>query len=176
MQMPETLRKAKKSRVTNLVFISFSECADKDFLYNVDCPICFNVLTMPIKADCGHGYCMDCLYTYWEKPSWNNCCPLCRLPISNLRLLENSEHKYMDSTKKVLEKKLWKILSQSYLLRLNHILQMQIVCKIILCMIYLAIWTWTVANARNILYIFTQMYHQFYKLDQPSNSLNKIHV
>ncbi|VEN39464.1 unnamed protein product [Callosobruchus maculatus] len=113
---------------------------------------------------------MDCLYQYWEKPTWNNCCPLCRLPINNLRLLENSKYKYMDSTRRILQKRIWKILSHSYILRLNHLIQVQTVRRIILCMIYLTIWTWTVANARNILHLFQKMYNLFYKQSPQPNS------
>lgn len=45
-------------------------------------------MTFPIKADCDHGYCLDCLYTYWENSTWSNLCPLCRIPIQNIQLIE----------------------------------------------------------------------------------------
>nr|CAI5835769.1 unnamed protein product [Callosobruchus analis] len=132
---------------------------------------------MPIKADCGHGYCMDCLYQYWEKPTWNNCCPLCRLPITDLTLLENSKYKYIDSTRRILQKKIWKILSHSYILRLNHLITVQTVRQIILGMIYLTLWTWTVANARNIFYLFLKIYDLFYNEDpQPSDKRSEIRI
>lgn len=62
--------------------------SDLVFLYNKECPVCFNCMTFPVKANCNHGYCLECIYTYWKKPSWNNLCPLCRYPIENLQLIE----------------------------------------------------------------------------------------
>lgn len=63
---------------------------DLVFVYNKECPICFNIMTFPIKADCNHGYCLECLHAYWKKPCWNNLCPLCRYPIQKLQLVEVS--------------------------------------------------------------------------------------
>ncbi|XP_028132450.1 E3 ubiquitin-protein ligase RNF125-like isoform X2 [Diabrotica virgifera virgifera] len=81
-------------------------------IYNKDCPICFNLLTMPIRSKCGHAYCLDCLYTFRNKNSWNYSCPYCRAPLKKLQLIENEDNKYSDLTKEMVKRKL-KLISEN---------------------------------------------------------------
>ncbi|XP_057656783.1 E3 ubiquitin-protein ligase RNF170-like isoform X2 [Diorhabda carinulata] len=59
-------------------------------IYNMECPICLNPLQTPVKSDCGHAFCIECLYTFWEEPSWKSICSICRAPLENLRLVDFS--------------------------------------------------------------------------------------
>ena len=47
-------------------------------LPSLDCPICFEQFTMPLRTQCGHMFCKVCLYSAFEKKPE---CPLCREPL-----------------------------------------------------------------------------------------------
>ena len=50
------------------------------------CPICLDMLTMPIETNCGHIFCGSCIIAYWDAGSWlrGMNCPICRQEVSLL--------------------------------------------------------------------------------------------
>lgn len=48
-----------------------------------ECPICFNILSIPLIMKCGHVFCKDCIFTHYEMNVINSHqCPNCRAKIS----------------------------------------------------------------------------------------------
>ena len=48
------------------------------------CTICQEEHTAPVKLDCGHIFCEDCIVEWCERSGGGNpTCPLCRAPIAS---------------------------------------------------------------------------------------------
>ncbi|CAH1163906.1 unnamed protein product [Phaedon cochleariae] len=150
------LYKAKKRDMSS------NSTVNPNFAYNTDCPICFNILMMPIVSDCGHGYCADCLQTFFEKNSWNNLCPLCRQQLKNLKILENENYKYSETRKQKLLSTIAKI-SKTPKRNFANLVTSQTAYYASCGTLLLLLWTWAVVNIDNLLYYCMWMYTTYYK-------------
>lgn len=48
------------------------------------CSICQEEHTTPVKLECGHVYCEECITAWCERTPGGATCPLCRAPIQTL--------------------------------------------------------------------------------------------
>uniref|UniRef100_A0A8C8RL21 Uncharacterized protein n=1 Tax=Pelusios castaneus TaxID=367368 RepID=A0A8C8RL21_9SAUR len=63
---------------------------------DVTCSICLDVLNEPVSIECGHNFCRGCLSTHWSRVSTRrHCCPECRAPCSNDRMIPDTRVKNM---------------------------------------------------------------------------------
>nr|XP_023017918.1 transcriptional regulator of yeast form adherence 3-like [Leptinotarsa decemlineata] len=156
------LRKRKKAKAPLL---------DTDFVYNSECPICFNELTLPIKSDCDHGYCIECLHTYWKKRTWKNICPLCRQSLKNLRLVENETCRYPKLTREILLQKVSEMSMTHYRgIRFCDKIFTETAYYFIIGTFLLILWTWAVVNTDKLIYYSLWIYNSFYNTKKEINS------
>ena len=54
--------------------------------YGMDtqCPVCLNEPRLPIRTNCGHLFCANCLIVYWRHGNWMGSvrCPVCRTQVT----------------------------------------------------------------------------------------------
>ncbi|CAH1110041.1 unnamed protein product [Psylliodes chrysocephalus] len=135
---------------------------ETEIIYNKECPICFNFFQFPIKSQCGHVYCMDCIYTYWEKSMWKTTCPLCRRPLKRLQILED-ENNYSESTRKKLLEKI-KQMSSKESLKLS-LLSIPFISYINGILISL-VWTLLILNMDKLIKCIFLMYKYLYNRNE----------
>ncbi|XP_071332371.1 E3 ubiquitin-protein ligase TRIM68-like [Trachinotus anak] len=41
------------------------------------CPICLDLLNLPVSTPCGHNFCRDCIQGYWQSANLSQC-PMCK--------------------------------------------------------------------------------------------------
>ncbi|XP_072275474.1 E3 ubiquitin-protein ligase RNF170-like [Pyxicephalus adspersus] len=53
---------------------------------DLNCPVCLQTATSPVKTNCGHLFCGSCLIEYWKHDPWMGAisCPLCRQKVHYL--------------------------------------------------------------------------------------------
>ncbi len=57
-----------------------------------DCSICLSLLRDPVTTTCGHSYCKECLYTFWNRTNKGGrySCPQCRQTFKQRPVLQKN--------------------------------------------------------------------------------------
>ncbi|KAF2900574.1 hypothetical protein ILUMI_05616 [Ignelater luminosus] len=123
-------------------------------IYNIEsCPICLGEFKVPVRASCGHAFCMKCLLSYFQYNSycWKCICPLCRgliRDIYNLHIFDFCKKEKAEIKK--MEKKLKTFIEkQNY--SIAHLSRLEWICtnkwksifsafSIIICFITILFW------------------------------------
>ena len=62
----------------------------------LECPVCFNIFNDPLKLNCGHRFCNECINRID-----NLLCPLCRTPFGKTNSITFSENKRVIDNSKI---------------------------------------------------------------------------
>ncbi|XP_076477413.1 breast cancer type 1 susceptibility protein homolog [Bombus vancouverensis nearcticus] len=86
------------------VFITAEKLAEeiRNIQKCLQCTICLNTISEPVKTLCGHRFCRQCIQTLLQ--SKNALCPLCNRAIQR-RSISKDEHMilYIDGLQKLIE-------------------------------------------------------------------------